>query len=83
MGDISVKTKHMLIMILCCLLPLAGFAAVAIFHIPLNSVLYTGLILLCPIGHLLLMKYMMPQHEHDHADHMQVEKAKRDERYNA
>lgn len=56
------KKSHMLIMILCCLIPIVGLAAIYIFKLPLNTVVFAALILLCPLSHILMMKYMV----HDH-----------------
>lgn len=57
------KKSHMLIMILCCLIPIVGLAAIYIFKLPLNIVIYGALILLCPLSHILMMKFMVHDHE--------------------
>ncbi len=63
--DHGLGSKHLWIMVLCCLIPLAALVAIAFLGIPLNTVLYFGLILLCPVGHFLMMRGMM-KGEHQH-----------------
>ena len=54
--------KHMLVMLACCLVPLAALAAITVFNIPANTVIYFGLLLLCPLMHFAMMRNM----SHDH-----------------
>ena len=68
----SMNKKHMLIMLACCLVPLAAFGAIAVFKVPVNTVVYVGLFLLCPAMHLLMMRNMTGHDHggqaHDHLD---------------
>ena len=57
------KRSHWILMLLCCLIPLAGIAAIVLFRVPTSSVLYFALVLMCPLLHLVMMRSM----RHDHA----------------
>ena len=58
--------KHVLIMLACCLVPVIGLALVTIFKIPLSTIVYGALILACPLSHILMMKFMMQDHNKSH-----------------
>ncbi len=62
-------SKHLWLMLLCCLLPIVSMAALFIFGASLNSWALVGLVLLCPLSHLLLMRLL---HRHAHEDEMQA-----------
>jgi len=58
--------KHTILMLLCCVVGMGAAAAIFFFGIPVNRVFTALLILLCPLSHLLMMKFMMKGgHEHD------------------
>lgn len=50
--------KHMLIMLACCLLPIGALVAITAFKIPVSTVVYGALFLVCPLSHVLMMKFM-------------------------
>ncbi len=65
------KKSHLWIMILCCLIPILALAAIFLFKVPVSSVVFYGLLLLCPISHLLMMKFMGHEHEATHSQSSQ------------
>ena len=65
------KKSHMWLMLLCCLIPVVGILLVSVFKFPLNNVLFYGMILLCPLSHILMMRFMGHDHSspEQHAQH--------------
>ncbi len=59
------KKSHMWLMLLCCLIPVIGLTAVYVFKVPQSSVLLYGMILLCPVSHIFMMRFMMHDHRGD------------------
>ena len=60
------QRRHLLTMVLCCLVPLAALGAILVVGIPADRVLTAGLFLLCPLSHLLMMLFM-GKHDHEHS----------------
>ena len=60
------KSKHVLIMLACCLVPVVALVLVTVFKVPLNAIVYGALILVCPLSHILMMKFMMQDHDKSH-----------------
>ena len=64
------KRSHMWLMLLCCSIPVIGLTAVYFFKVPLSSVLLYGMLLLCPISHMLMMRFMGHDHGADAGRHV-------------
>ena len=61
------SNKHALIMLACCLVPLFFLAAIFLFKIPVGTAVLVGMALLCPLSHLLMMKFMSDGHGESHS----------------
>ncbi len=58
-------SKHTLIMALCCLIPLAILGILWVAGVS-GSYLILGVLLLCPLLHIVMMRGMHKSGEHDH-----------------
>lgn len=58
--------KHIWLMMAVCLIPLVAIAAISVFKIPVNGVMWAILVALCPLSHLAMM-WLMPRAHADHA----------------
>ena len=58
-------SKHALLMVACCLIPLALIGAAYGLGLTLDGILPIAMVLLCPILHLVMMRGM----GHDHSGH--------------
>ncbi len=70
--------KHILIMLVCCLLPVLAVAAVVLLKVPISSVIWFALVLICPISMILMMKFMMDDHQ-EHAESHNVKQTGREQ----
>lgn len=64
------KRQHLFLMILGCVAPIIVLTAVFVFQMQLSRFLLFGLVLLCPISHLLMLRY--------HGNHPHQEQGARD-----
>ncbi len=63
-----IKQNHFLAMILCCAIPLIGILAFSALGI-LGSWGYYALLLLCPLGHVVMMRGMHSGHQDSRIQH--------------
>ncbi len=69
------KNKHALIMIICCLLPAVGFTVAFFLGVPLGTLGIVALLLLCPLGHIVMMWSMGEKHaRHNHDEEISMAK---------
>jgi uncharacterized membrane protein len=62
--------KHTLIMLACCLIPIAALVAIFVFKIAVSAVVYGVIMLFCPLSHLLMMKFMGHDHQQSTNEHI-------------
>ncbi|GEM_PF-116213 len=60
MNEVSrrLKGNHALLMVICCVVPMALLAAVLLFNIPLGTVGFFAIMLACPLMHIFMMRGM-------------------------
>lgn len=64
--------KHALLMVVCCLIPVAALILISFFNIPVKSVFFYAMLFFCPLSHILMMKSMGHSHMQENspsADH--------------
>ena len=59
---LKIKQNHFLAMVLCCAIPIAGLLALSALGV-MGSWAYFLVILLCPLGHIFMMRGMHSSHE--------------------
>jgi len=57
----KIKQNHLLAMVLCCAIPIVGILALSAAGV-LGSWAYFLMILLCPLGHIFMMRGMHSSH---------------------
>lgn len=57
----KIKQNHLLAMVLCCTIPIVGILALSAAGV-LGSWAYFLMILLCPLGHIFMMRGMHSSH---------------------
>ena len=64
----KIKQNHFLAMILCCAIPFIGILAFSALGV-LGSWGYYALLLLCPLGHVVMMRGMHSGHQDSKVPH--------------
>lgn len=61
--------RHLWLMVICCLIPIAALAMVWLFNIPVSEPILIALILLYPLSHIALMGLFMRESQHHNPPH--------------
>ena len=59
--------KHLLLMLLCCLIPIGFAFGLPAFGIALSASLPVAMLILCPLLHIMMMAFMHAPAQHDAA----------------
>lgn len=57
------KGNHTLLMVVCCVVPMALLAAIFLFNVPISTIGLFAVVLLCPLMHLFMMRSMGHGHQ--------------------
>jgi hypothetical protein len=69
--EVLMSKTHKTLMIVCSLIAISTVAAIFLFGLPVKNVVFGLMILICPLSHLLMMRFMGHGHdgEHHHEAH--------------
>ncbi len=56
--------KHTILMLFMCLIPILGISALAFFEVQVNTLVWVGLLALCPLSHILMMRSSHADSDH-------------------
>lgn len=64
--------SHKKLMLACCVIGVGAAAAVWLFNVPGKSVLFTLMLLLCPLSHIIMMQFMGHENSEHKEHHGQI-----------
>lgn len=67
---------HKILMIACCLIGLGAAVAIFVFKVSTSSVVLGLMLLLCPLSHILMMRFMGHGHNSQEEKHHHAETPK-------
>ena len=67
---------HKILMMACCLIGLGAAAAIFLFGVSTKTVLLGMMVLLCPLSHLLMMRFMGHNHGNEGSERHPIDPQK-------
>ena len=68
---------HYLLMAVCGLMVIGALAAVFFFDAPVSTVFLIGMLVVCPLMHFVMMRFMSHGHNEGNCQHQPVESQKK------